>query len=464
LVFGLDTIRVSNMSNKTPQKSDFSQLPQVDKLIKHPELAAWSSQLLPQFRKGVIQQVLDEVRAAIKNDGMAFEEATLLKKIGEAFNALTAPALTRAINATGIILHTNLGRAPIGSQTLKNLQNELAGYCTLETDLETAGRGERTAQLESMLCALTGAEAALVVNNGAAAVYLILNTLSFGKETLISRGELVQIGGGFRMPDILRQSGAALREVGTTNITELIDYEKSVGPQTALLLKVHQSCFHLQGHTHSPALKDLAALAHKHQLPLAVDWGSGSLENRGEKELSIQELLHTGCDILSFSGDKLFGASQAGMIVGKRSWIQQLKKSPLYRALRLGKLDLFVLEDRIRNHLAGTPSPVQEFLDFPLEILKSRSDAFCKSLNEKGIRAETKLGYTPIGGGSTPDETLESCLIQVEVPDCEAAARKLAQFRVPIYVRKERGALLLDLRTVFPADEKILLEALQCLF
>lgn len=452
------------MSKLTPHTSELSQLPQVDKLLKHPELAVWSSRLLPQFRKSVIQQILDEARSEMKKDSTAFDEPLLLKKIGESFDALTAPALKRAINATGIILHTNLGRAPLGSQALKNLETELAGYCTLETDLETAGRGERTAQLESMLCALTGAEGALVVNNGAAAVYLILNALSFGKETLISRGELVQIGGGFRMPDIFKQSGAHLCEVGTTNITELSDYEKAIGPQTALLLKVHQSCFHLQGHTHAPLIGDLAELAHRHQLPFAIDWGSGSLESRGEKELSIEDLLKSGCDLLTFSGDKLFGASQAGMIVGKRTWIERLKKSPLYRALRLGKLDLFVLEDRIRNHLAGRPSTVQELLEFSIEALKSRSEAFSQALSQKGIAAKTLLGHTPIGGGSTPDETLESWLIQLAVPDCESAARKLAQFRVPVYVRKERGALVLDLRTVFPSDEPILLEALQCLF
>lgn len=440
-----------------------SKIPQVDKLLKHPQLQKWNEKLIPKVRASVVRKVLETARENIASLKAENDDILWIKKIESAYEALLAPAIIPAINATGIVLHTNLGRAPIGEFVLSALSSNLGGYCTLETDSETAARGERTAQLELMLCALTGAEAAVVVNNGAAAVFLMLNALSLGRKTLISRGELVQIGGGFRIPDILRQSGAHLNEVGTTNITELKDYQKAVDSETALILKVHQSCFHIEGHTHAPRLEALAELAHHHKIPLAVDWGSGSLKTRSDKELSIEEILASGCDLLSFSGDKLFGASQAGMIVGRRPWIEPLKKSPLYRALRLGKLDLFVLEDRIRNHLAGKPSEVEALLDIPLEALTQRSQEFSKRLEKQGIAAQIKKDFSPIGGGSTPDELLESCLLEIKVPDCETAARQLCRFKIPVYVRKEKGKVLLDLRTVFPNEEDTLLEALTSL-
>lgn len=437
--------------------------PQVNKLLTHPELEDWNQKLLPSVRAFIVRKVIAEARDQTSFNQTDFTESAWIEKVRRAYQEIIHPSLTRAINATGIVLHTNLGRAPIGTSSLKALQAELSGYCTLETDIETGKRGNRTDQVENMICALTGAEAALVVNNGASAVFLVLNALSMGRETLISRGELVQIGGGFRIPDILKQSGATLCEIGTTNITELSDYQKAVCSRTALILKVHQSCFHIQGHTHAPSLSSLSELASDHQIPLAVDWGSGSIKNRSEKEISITEILESGCDLLSFSGDKLFGASQAGILVGKRLWIDKLRKSPLCRALRLGKLDLFVLEDRLRSHLAGKPSEVDSMLEVSFEALKTRTEAFSKTLNKAGIASQIKTGLSPIGGGSTPDEEIESCLLEIAVSDCEGASRTLSQFKVPVFVRKEKGKLILDLRTVFIEQEPLLLEALLCL-
>jgi len=314
-----------------------------------------------------------------------------------------------------------------------------------------------------MLCALTGAEEALVVNNGAAAVFLILNALSLGRETIISRGELIQIGGGFRMPEILLQSGASLKEVGTTNITETRDYESAIGERTGLVLKVHPSCFSITGHTHAPSLRDLSGLCEKHGVPFAVDWGSGSLESRENSELAISDILKAGASVLSFSGDKLFGSSQAGIIVGKTRLLSLLKKSPLYRALRLGKLDLFVLEETLRKHLRGDSSLVDRLLKTPLSILEERSNKFISQLLTQNLSAKKESGRTPIGGGSTPSEELETVLITIPVQDSEHAARLLSSFCPPIFVRKEKKKVVLDLRTVFPADEALLLEGLKCL-
>lgn len=446
------------------ETNPFSSLPQVDKVLRNPELVSWERRLLPHVRTSVVQKVIEEARAKIKNGGACPPESELVALIIEKFSELLQPSLRKAINATGIVLHTNLGRAPIPESILKDLAQELSGYCTLEVDTDTALRGQRTHQIEEMLCALTGAEGALVVNNGASAVFLILNSLSLSKETLISRGELVQIGGGFRMPEILSQSGAILKEVGTTNITEVRDYEMGASEKTALVLKVHPSCFSVTGHTHAPSLSSLAETAHTRGLPLAVDWGSGSLQSRSGGEVSISEILGSGCDLLSFSGDKLFGASQAGLIVGKKEWIERLKKSPLYRALRIGKLDLFVLERTLRVHLGGDSSLVDQLLTSPLEKLLERSNRLCSALQKMGVPARTAPGKSPVGGGSTPTEELESVFIQIEVGNSEEAARNLSAFHTPIFVRKEKGVIALDLRTVFPADEALLLEGLSCLF
>ncbi|NBT58322.1 L-seryl-tRNA(Sec) selenium transferase [bacterium] len=401
-----------------------ANLPQVDKLLKSPSLTSWSDRLIPRVQTYVVRKTVEEARQEILSGQRAPTEEEITQRILERFSKLVCPNLKRTINATGIILHTNLGRAPIGKETLLQMAEELSGYCNL---------------------------------------VLILNALSLGKETLISRGELIQIGGGFRMPDILLQSGACIKEVGTTNITELRDYESALNEKTALILKVHPSCFHISGHTHAPSLSSLSSLSKARGLPLAVDWGSGSLESRESGEVAISEILESGCDVLSFSGDKLFGASQAGILVGNQSVLGKLKKSPLYRALRLGKLDLFVLEETLRNHLSGKPSLVDQLLRLSLKELEERAERFVSQLVPRGIQAKKSAGKTPIGGGSTPSEELDSVCLEIAVGDSERAARKLAGLSPPILVRKEKGKITLDLRTLFPADEALLLEGLSCL-
>lgn len=442
----------------------FSGLPQVEKLLQNPLVRDFSPPLLKSVKAELIRQSLDCFRQEIREGNPCPTEDIILERCLENFKQILLPETQKAINATGIVLHTNLGRAPLGENVLKACTQELAGYCTLEVDTELAARGKRGEHLERMLCLLTGAEAALFVNNGAAGVFLILSALAFQREVLISRGELVQIGGGFRVPDILAQSGAFLKELGTTNITQLKDYENAVTKSTGLVLKVHPSCFHITGHTESVSISELSTLSRAKNIPLAVDWGSGSLTNRQGREKSVSEILREGADLISFSGDKLFGASQAGIIVGKKEWVTKLKGSPLYRALRLGKLDLFVLEKTASLHLQGELSLTDRLLQQSFSELENRAKEFVAALGKAGIQSKFDAGKTPVGGGSTPDEELDSVLIRIAIPNSEKASRQLARFSPPVFARKDQREIVLDLRTVFPEDEPTLIQALQCLF
>jgi len=441
----------------------FSELPQVEKLLQNPSIEHFSPPLLKSVKAELIRHTLEEIRERIRQGKPCPSLEMIVEKCLQSFQQIFQPQLKKAINATGIVLHTNLGRAPLGESILLECAKELSGYCTLEVNTETASRGKRGEHLEEMLCSLTGAEAALFVNNGAAGVFLILNALSFQKEVVISRGELVQIGGGFRMPEILTQSGAVLKEIGTTNITHLKDYEKALNENTQLILKVHPSCFHISGHTESVSISDLSQLSKKNKIPLSVDWGSGSLTRRKGKEKSIQDILKEGADLLSFSGDKLFGSSQAGIVIGKKEWVSQLKSSPLYRAFRLGKLDLFVLEKTVALHLQGKLSVTDQLLQQSPSELDKRSDEFIRALHSVDLFATKSPGKTPVGGGSTPHEELDSILIRLKVKDSETAARTLSQATPPVFTRKDQGEIIIDLRTVFPEDEPTLIQALRCL-
>lgn len=442
----------------------FSDLPQVEKLLQNPLIRDCSPPLLKSVKAELIRKTLEIARQEIGDGKPCPSEEAIIERCLESFKKILLPQTQKAINATGIVLHTNLGRAPLGKNILNACAEELSGYCTLEIDTQSATRGKRGEHLERQVCLLTGAEAALFVNNGAAGVFLILSALAFQKEVLISRGELVQIGGGFRVPDILAQSGALLKEIGTTNITQLKDYEKALTHNTKLILKVHPSCFHMTGHTESVSISELSALSQANKIPLAVDWGSGSLTNREGREKSVSEILREGADLISFSGDKLFGSSQAGILVGKKEWIARLKVSPLYRALRLGKLDLFVLEKTVSLHLQGELSLTDQLLKQSLSELEIRSNDFVTALGKAGVPAKITHGKTPIGGGSTPQEELESVLIPIPVPDSEKASRQLAQCSPPVFTRKDQKEIVLDLRTVFPEEEPLLIQALSCLF
>jgi L-seryl-tRNA(Ser) seleniumtransferase len=386
-----------------------------------------------------------------------------------------APSLRRVINATGVILHTNLGRAPLASVAREHA-SALGGYSNLEYDLVSGGRGHRHVHAERLLCRLTGAEAAAVVNNNAAATLLVLAALAAGREVIVSRGELVEIGGGFRVPDVMAQSGAALREVGTTNRTRIADYAAAIGSRTALILRVHPSNFRIEGFTERPPLAALADLAHRFQLPLFEDLGSGWLGGDGFDEAALRDeprvtdSLTAGADLVAFSGDKLLGGPQAGLLVGRASLVGQVRRHSLMRALRVDKLTYAALEATLALW-AREPSrveiPVYRMLTLPIEAIDRRARALSAELNRlPRVRTAIVDGVSTIGGGSAPGSTLPTRLIALEVNDLSASALegRLRSGDPPVIGRIHEDRVVLDVRTVGEEEEHLILEAVQKLY
>ncbi len=393
-------------------------------------------------------------------------------------------SLRPVINATGVLIHTNLGRAPLASRAIAAAADVARGYCNLEYDLSSGARGHRHVHAERLLCALTGAEAAVVTNNNAAATWLVLATLAAGREVIVSRGELVEIGGGFRVPDILAHSGAALREVGTTNRTRLSDYGAAVGQRTALLLRVHPSNFRIEGFTERPGLAELAALAHQLQLPLFEDLGSGwlGLPHDGgwpdavRHEPSVRDSVSAGVDLVAFSGDKLLGGPQAGIIVGRRNLMERVRRHPLMRAVRADKQTYAALEATLllwQRDKARTDIPVVRMLLEGVERLDARARALATTTSRvlsarsgPDTTSEVVLdvvdGVSTIGGGSAPESTLPTRLVSIR-----SAARRAsdieASLRVgvpPVVARIHHDAVLLDLRTVAAEDDQYVAQAI----
>ncbi|OQZ04128.1 MAG: L-seryl-tRNA(Sec) selenium transferase [Candidatus Brocadia sp. UTAMX1] len=382
--------------------------------------------------------------------------------------------IEHAINATGIILHTGLGRAPIPDVAAQQIQNILKGFCTLEIEKNTGRRGGRYHHIEQLICMITGAEAALVVNNNAAAVLLALDTMARGKETIISRSQLVEIGGSFRMPDVMTRSGAILIEVGTTNKTYLTDYRNAITERTGLLLKVHQSNFKIVGFTETVDLKDLVSLGKERSIPVMYDLGSGALidpERFGlPHEPTVQESIKTGVDIVTFSTDKLLGGPQGGIIAGKKKWVDLLKRNPLTRALRVGKLTIAALEATLKLYLeedlVTEKIPVLAMIFAPLETMEER----CKRVMSR-MTPETKAfmnisrveGFSEMGGGSLPGERIPTKLISLHSEKINAD-KIVAQLRgntPPIFARIEQERVLLDMRTVYDAEVDTIAIALE---
>jgi L-seryl-tRNA(Ser) seleniumtransferase len=376
--------------------------------------------------------------------------------------------MRRVINATGVIIHTNLGRAPLSDEAREALISA-AGYCNIEYDLAAGKRGKRGERVETILKELTGADDALVVNNCAAAAFFVLTVLASGREVVISRGELVEIGGDFRVPDVLARSGAVLREVGTTNRTKLADYDKAIGDATALILKVHPSNYRIVGFTSAPSTKELVELARKREILVYEDAGSGVTADLGKLGLSgepiVRDSIAAGVDIVTFSGDKLLGGPQAGMIVGRTELIQRLRRDPLYRVLRVDKLTCAALEATLEAHVrgnAGESVPALMMLAASEREIEARARAFVSRLSNPLLTTELFAGNSAVGGGSAPMVQPATCLIAVQHRSNSALEleKLLRQAATAVISRISEGKVLLDLRTVSRAEEDELADIL----
>jgi L-seryl-tRNA(Ser) seleniumtransferase len=380
--------------------------------------------------------------------------------------AITRPSLKPVINATGVIIQTNLGRAPLSAAALQAMREVGEGYSNLEYDLQAGERGSRATHLNDILCRLTGAEAALAVNNNAAAVYLVLMALAHGREVIISRGQAVEIGGGFRIPDVLSQSGAVLVEVGTTNRTYARDYEQAITERTALLMRIHTSNFKLVGFVHETPLQELAEVAHKHNIAVLDDLGSGTLLPTAPfglaPEPTVQESIAAGANLVAFSGDKLLGGPQAGLIVGRKTLIDQLKRHPLVRALRVDKTTIAGLEATLRSYLSGRATaeiPVWRMIAASTDMLHTRAIRLVEAIgNDISCVASCT---SAIGGGSLPGETLPSFAVALIGDQPDALAYRLRTNASPVVGRIHEGRLLLDVRTVLEEQEAALVEAVR---
>jgi L-seryl-tRNA(Ser) seleniumtransferase len=408
-------------------------------------------------------RIAENVKGSYSREKLLAEMESDLKK---ALDAESRSGQRRVINATGVIIHTNLGRAPLSEAARKALL-EASAYCSVEYDVETGRRGRRGGRAENLLAELTGAESSLIVNNCAAAAYLVLTVLAGGGEAIISRGELVEIGGDFRIPDVLAQSGTALREVGTTNRTKLRDYEKAINDNTRILLKVHPSNYRIVGFTATPGIAELAALAHSRGLPLYEDAGSGALIDLSKLGLSdepvISSSISAGADVVTFSGDKLLGGCQSGLIVGRKEVIDRLRKHPLYRVLRADKLAYAVLEATLaayRRETALKDIPVLKMLSMTTEEIGERAKNLASKLEGGDLNIEIIHGYSAIGGGAAPAVQPDTVLIALEKPGLSAdeLEEKLRASDPPVIARIENDRVVLDLRTV--SEEEELLEIL----
>lgn len=421
-------------------------LPSVDRMLDDPRLVSAPRDLA----LAAARVSLERARAAIRAGGDPGDPVAAA--VVELEHALR-PSLRRVINATGVVVHTNLGRAPLPPSAVERLTEVATGYSNLELDLGTGRRGSRHDHLAETLARLTGAEAALVVNNCAAAVMLALAALAEGREVVVSRGELVEIGDGFRIPDVLTRSGARLVEVGTTNRTRVADYERAIGPETAVLLRVHPSNFRVVGFTEQPALSELAAVARAHDLPLVDDLGSGALVDLGD-EPTAGASLAAGADLVCFSGDKLLGGPQAGIVVGRADLVDRLRRHPLQRALRADKLALAALEGTLLLYLDPTRArsevPVLRMLDEPLASVRARAERLASLV---GGEVEDTVGR--VGGGALPVTDLPSAACAVEA---ELAA-PLRQSDPPVLGIVRDGRLLLDARTVSDEEVAVVAEA-----
>lgn len=452
-------------------------MPSVDELLQQPGVAKLCAEVDREFVVDTIRQVLMQLRRDIASGETLTERTisppTLEERIVHTVQQELTPSLEPVINASGVILHTNLGRAPLPTQVTEELRRTVTQYSNLEYDLAAGKRGKRDVHTGRLLQHLTGAESAIVVNNCAAAVLVTLAALARGGEVIVSRGELIEIGDGFRIPEIMEQSGAVLREVGTTNRTRLADYERAINEKTRVLLRVHPSNFQLTGFTEKPEVKELIALGQRAGLPVVEDLGSGCLVDlsaNGISEPTARESVAAGFSLVLFSGDKLLGGPQAGIIAGKRELVTQVRRHPLFRALRVDKLTISALECTLRAYLRTdwNALPSQRMIRLTLSEIAERTSRFLQTLEPLVANAEVELevidGASLVGGGSTPAQSLSTKLLRVtsgrySCTQLETRLRRPAR-GIPVIARIEDDRLLVDLRTVFPEQDAALVESL----
>jgi L-seryl-tRNA(Ser) seleniumtransferase len=462
----IHTDRRKLMPEETQVEDCRRRLPSVDRLLAAEPLRSAGEKHGRGLVLDAARAVLADARARLTAGAPAPSIAELAADAVSRLQDTLHGTLVPVINATGVIIHTNLGRAPLSSAARRAMEAVAAGYSNLEYDLDAGERGSRYVHAEQLLCRLTGAEAALVVNNNAGAVFLALSALARDREVVISRGQLVEIGGGFRIPDVLRQSGARLVEVGTTNRTHLRDYAEAISPETALLLRVHSSNFKQIGFTAEVSLADMVALAREVDLPVVDDLGSGTLLDTSRYGLApepmVQESVAAGAGLVTFSGDKLLGGPQAGLIVGRTELVEKLRHHPLTRALRVDKSTLAALQATLLHYVRGEAKrevPVWHMIATPLDELAARAGDLAARLRGAGVPAAVIPSTSTVGGGSLPGETLPTRAVAVATPAPDALAVALRHGDHPVIGRIADDQLLLDLRTVPAEADEALLEA-----
>lgn len=454
----------------------FKNIPKVDKILEWPAIMDACSRHPRPVVMEAIRSALDALRTEIREKDISpasLGEKSVTERILAELAASTAASLKRVVNGTGVVIHTNLGRSPLPQAVRERLLDTAFAYSNLEFDLQSGERGSRYSHVEPLLCLLTGAEAALVVNNNAAAVLLALSALANGKEVIVSRGELVEIGGSFRIPDIMRLSGAVLKEVGTTNRTHPADYRLALGPDTALFLKVHTSNFAIVGFTAGLSAAELAEIGRDAALPVMADIGSGNLFDLSAAgipgEPMVQDYVRAGVDLITFSGDKLLGGPQAGIIVGRTRYLEPLRKHPLLRALRIDKLTLAALEETLRLYLderqAREEIPTIRMLTADTKSLASRGRRLLRLLRRAlpdKVRVSLVEGFSQAGGGALPLLELPTKLLSISVEGISANGleARLRNFSVPVLGRIQSDLFLLDLRTIFDPDIPVIVSAL----
>lgn len=455
-------------TSASPQ-AEYRKLPAVDHLLHLPEMALLAAQVGQPQLTAILRAVLARAREQIAVGQPAPPMSQVVAEVQEELAQATQPSLRPVINATGVIIHTNLGRAPLSEVACAAIAEVARGYSNLEYDLEAGERGSRHDHAHRLLAELTGAEDALVVNNNAAAVYLILAALCLGREVVISRSQLVEIGGGFRIPDVLRQSGARLVEVGATNRTHLRDFAGAVTAETAAFMRVHASNFKQIGFVAMPTLAELADLAHQQGVILIDDLGSGTLLETSAyglaPEPTVGASVQAGADLVTFSGDKLLGGPQAGIIVGRKELVAQLRRHPMARALRVDKLTFAALDATLRSYQRGRALeelPVWWMISASVATVRERGEQWLAQLQKAGISGELIAGESAIGGGSLPGEVLPTVLLAINHPTPDIIAAQLRRQQPPVVCRIQRDQLLFDPRTVLPRQEAAFFHALLC--